>query len=100
MRILLLKEQAMQKVLSIVEARNRLTQLPEELEQEKGNAVTITRRGKPVLAVMPYDLYDSIIETLEVMSDPELLTLLRQSIQEANEGKLLEWETVKQEMVL
>jgi len=95
-----MKEQAMQKVLSIVEARNRLTQLPEELEHEKGNAVTITRRGKPVLAVMPYDLYDSIVETLEVMSDPELMALLRQSIQEANEGKLLEWETVKQEMAL
>lgn len=88
----------MQKVLSIVEARNRLTQLPEELEREKGNAVTITRRGKPVLTVMPYELYDSILETLEVMSDPELMALLRQSIQEANDGKLLEWETVEQEL--
>ena len=90
----------MQKVLSMVEARNRLTQLPEELEGEKSNAVTITRRGKPVLAVMPYDLYDSILETLEVMSDPELMALLRQSIQEANNGKLLEWETVEQELAL
>lgn len=90
----------MQKVLSIVEARNRLTQLPEELERENGNAVTITRRGKPVLAVMPYDLYDSIVETLEVMSDPTLMALLRQSIQEADNGKLLEWETVEQELAL
>jgi prevent-host-death family protein len=90
----------MQKVLSIVEARSRLTQLPEDLEQDNGNAVTITRRGKPVLAVMSYDLYDSILETLEVMSDPELMALLRQSIQEADDGKLLEWETVKQEMAL
>ena len=88
----------MQKVLSIVEARNRLTQLPEELEQE--NTVTITRRGKSVLAVMPYDLFDSIIETLEVMSDPELMGLLRQSIREVEEENLLDWETVKQEMGL
>ena len=88
----------MQKVLSIVEARNCLTQLPEELKQE--NTVTITRRGKPVLAVIPYDLYDSILETLEVMSDPELMGLLRQSIREVEEGNLLEWDTVKQELAL
>lgn len=90
----------MQKVLSIVEARNRLTQLPEELEQEKNNAITITRRGKPVLAVMPYELYDSIRETLEVMSDPELMALLRRSIHEISDGNLQEWETVKQEVGL
>lgn len=91
----------MQKELSIVEARNRLTQLPEELSA-KGqlSAVTVTRRGKPVLAVMPYELYDSIIETLEIMADPELMALLRQSIQEADDGQLVEWETVKQEMKL
>jgi len=90
----------MPKELSIVEARNRLTQLPEELEQENSGALTITRRGKPVLAVMPYALYDSLMETLEVMSDPELMPLLRQSIQEASEGKLVEWAAVKQEMNL
>ena len=90
----------MPKELSIVEARNRLTHLPEELEQEHSGALTITRRGKPVLAVMPYALYDSLMETLEVMSDPELMPLLRQSIQEASEGKLVEWAAVKQEMNL
>lgn len=88
----------MQKVLSIVEARNRLTQLPEDFEQEKVSTVTITRRGKPVLAVMPYDLFDSIREALAVMSDPELMAQLRQSIQEADEGKLHDWEDVKLEL--
>ena len=90
----------MQKELSIVEARKRLTQLPEELEQDSAGAMTITRRGKPVLALMPYSLYDSLMETLEVMSDPDLMALLRQSIQEANDGKLTEWTTIKQEMKL
>jgi len=39
--------------LPMVEARNRLTTLPEELENDKeSGAIAITRRGKPVLAVM------------------------------------------------
>lgn len=86
----------MNNELSMVEARKRLTQLPEELLQE--NTATITRRGKPVLAVMPYELFDSISETLEVMSDPELMHLLRQSIREADDGRLLEWNDVKGKM--
>ena len=84
--------------LSIAEARNRLTRLPEELD-ERG-AVTVTRHGKPVLAVMSYDLYDSLMETLEIMSDPKQMAVLRQSIHEANEGRTVEWQKVKQELGL
>lgn len=84
--------------LSIAEARNRLTQLPEQLD-ERG-ALTVTRHGKPVLAVMSYDLYDSLMETLEIMSDPEQMAILRQSVREANEGQTVEWQKVKQELGL
>ena len=84
--------------LSIAEARNRLTRLPEELD-ERG-AVTVTRHGKPVLAVMSYDLYDSLMETLEIMSDPKQMAVLRQSIREASEGRTVEWQKVKQELGL
>lgn len=88
----------MQKALTIVEARNRLTQLPEELSGGSDNsAVTVTRRGRPVLAVMSYELYDSIVETLEIMADPELMTVLRHSLRQAEDGQVIPWETVKQE---
>ena len=90
----------MSRELSIVEARKRLTQLPEELEQGESGAMTITRRGKPVMAVMSYALYDSLMETLEIMADLEMMPLLRQSIQEAGEGKLEEWSAFKRELKL
>jgi prevent-host-death family protein len=64
------------KTLTIVEARNRLTKLPEELNAEAGtSAVTVTRRGRPVMTVMSHDLYESIMETMEIMSDPEAMAL-------------------------
>ncbi len=86
------------KELSIVEARKRLTQLPEELgEDHQAGAVTVTRRGKPVLAVMSYELYDSIMETLEVLSDPELMPVLRESIREVQDNRLISWQKVKGE---
>lgn len=86
----------MNKELTIVEARNRLTQLPDELNKGQ-DTITVTRRGRPVMAMMSYDLFDSIIETLEIMSNPELMAELRQSILEAESGQLIPWEDIERE---
>lgn len=85
--------------LPMVEARNRLTTLPEELEQDReSGAVAITRRGKPVLAVMSWELYECLTETLEIMSDPEMMAAFRQGVKEMQEGKGIPWEEVKRKM--
>jgi len=83
----------------ITTARHEITSLPERLEKEPG-AVAITRRGKPVLAVMPWELYESLIETLEILGDPELMDVLRQSIKEVEAGKGIPWEDAKRELGL
>ena len=53
------KEVAMPHILSIMEARKQLTSLPETLLQNgQLDVLEITRRGKPVLAVLPWELYE------------------------------------------
>jgi len=87
--------------LAIVEARKRLTKLPEELARHPEiGAVKITRRGKPVLAVMSWDLYESIAETLDVMSDPEMMAAFRQGVRDLEQGKTYPWDQVKRELDL
>jgi antitoxin YefM len=83
----------------MAKVRDELTSLPEQLA-EKRATVAVTRRGKPVLAVMPWELYESVIETLEIMGDEELIASLRQSIQEVAEGKTIPWEQVKKDLNL
>ena len=41
---------------------------------------------------------NSARENSEIMNDSELMALLGQSIQEADEGKLIAWEDVKLEL--
>jgi prevent-host-death family protein len=85
----------------IIEARNRLTALPEELEREREiGAVAVTRRGKPVLAVMSWDLYESIVETMEILGDEEMTGALRKSIREVAKGKTIPWERAKRRLRL
>jgi prevent-host-death family protein len=89
----------MMKDIPITEARHELTSLPERLAAKPG-AVAVTRRGKPVLAIMPWDLYESIVETLEIMGDKDLMAAVRQGIKEIEEGKTIPWEQVKKDLGL
>ncbi len=89
----------MTRSMPIIEARNKLTTLPEELEREPSvGAVAVTRRGKPVLALMTWDLYESIVETLEVMGDEELMAALREGLKQADRDETIAWDTVKAEL--
>ena len=71
----------------MIEARKKLTQLPEELGEgaESGMAV-ITRRGKPVLAVLSWDRYESLMETLEILGDEEMMASFRQDQKDREDG--------------
>jgi len=75
--------------LTITQARRGLPNLPERLARVPERAVTITRRGRPVLAVMPWEFYESIVETLDVLSDPEMVLALRESIEDLKHGRLV-----------
>ncbi|MCI0389998.1 MAG: type II toxin-antitoxin system Phd/YefM family antitoxin [Acidobacteria bacterium] len=83
--------------LPIIKARDRLTSLPEELAEKPG-AIAVTRRGEPVLAILPWKLYESIVETLEILSDEELIGALRLSIKEVSEGKSVSWNWSKEQL--
>jgi antitoxin YefM len=80
--------------LTISEARKGFLDLPEKLAREPERAVCVTRHGRPELAVMPWELYESIIETLEVLSEPDLVAALRASIEDIERGRLLSHEEV------
>ncbi len=79
--------------LSISEAQKELTRLPEQFE-EGSEAVTVTRYGKPVMTILPYNTYKSLLEaiealqeTLEILRDEELMSEFREGVKELAEGK-------------
>ena len=89
----------MTRTMPIIEARKKLTSLPEDLEHdEESDVVAVTRRGVPVLAVMPWDLYEAVIETLEVLGDEKLTGELRKSIKEMKAGKVIPWDKAKKDL--
>jgi len=82
-------KRALMTELTISEARKALLDLPEKLARTPERAVTITRRGRPVLAVLPWEFYESIIETLDILGDPEMVKALRESLEDLDRGRVV-----------
>lgn len=84
--------------ISIAKARAMMSQLPELLSSEN-QAMAVTRHGKPVMAMMSWDLFESIMETMDIIGDSDLMTALRRSVEDVRAGHLIPLEQVKGELL-
>ena len=89
----------MQESISLTDARPILTQLPERLAEGQG-VVPLTRHGKPVLAIMAWDLFEAWLETIEIMSDSELMEQVLEGIKQIELGNTRPWEEAKADLDL
>jgi len=84
----------MSKIVPFTEARSGLTELLDEIERVHEHVV-ITRNGRPSAVMMAQDEYDSLIETLEVLADHEMMADLAASQDDLDAGRVFELEHVK-----
>ena len=83
----------MARTVPFTEARAALSVLLDLVEREQEHVV-ITRKGKPVAIVMSVDEWESLEETVDVLSDPEAMEALRLSEQDVKAGRLYTLEEV------
>ncbi len=77
----------MEKTLPISLARPQLTKLIAELEKG-GEPIKITHRGRVEAVLISAEDYDSLIETLEILSDPEAMAAIKESEKDIKAGRL------------
>ncbi len=87
----------MQK-LTITEARNRLMKLPDEAARNE--IIAITRRNKEIMALMSWELYEGLLETIEILGDPELMKDLKKGMEQVRSGKTHTLEQARQRLGL
>ena len=85
----------MPKYLTVNEAQQQLPQLAEELA---GEPAIITKDGKPVMVALDFSQFESLLETVEILSDREFMEQLRQGIQQAQQGETKTLEEFKAEL--
>jgi antitoxin YefM len=68
----------MSKVLPISEVKTRLPELVPGVE-EREEEIVVTRKGKPAAVLVNDNEYERLKESLDVLSDPELMRQISQS---------------------
>jgi len=82
----------MTQYLNIQEAQKEFVSLPEKLTQEP---IIITQDGLPVMTAMSYEQFESLIETLEIVTDDLFSEKLKASIAQAEAKNTVSWEEAK-----
>ncbi|TMB98487.1 MAG: type II toxin-antitoxin system Phd/YefM family antitoxin [Chloroflexi bacterium] len=86
-------------MLPFTEARTHLTELLDEIERVHEHFV-ITRNGRPSAVVMSQAEYESLIETLEILGDAQLMSDLSASDTDVAAGRVIPWGKVKRDLGL
>ncbi len=89
----------MRKTIPVTEAREKLTELVDEVN-DKFEQIEITKNGKPRAVIMSTDEFDSWKETIEILSDKQLMRDIAQAEKDFREGKSISLEQLKEELKL
>ncbi len=68
----------MGKTLPISEVKARLPELVTRVD-EREEEVVVTRNGKPAAVLVNYAEYERVKETIDILSDPDLMQQIRKS---------------------
>lgn len=87
-----------QKAYTLSEIQDIITRLPKQFEQGEVDI-------NPVMDIVPHKTFqelletiDSLLETLEVVQDKELMASFRQGMKDIEEGQVIPWEQVAKEL--
>lgn len=83
----------MPKTISLSEAKARLSEIVKKVGDTR-DVYTISRGGAPAGVLLSVEEYESLLETLEILSDPEAMAAIREARREEKKGRLLTHDEV------
>ena len=84
-----------QDYIPVTKAKSTFLDLIRKIEASD-DAIAITKNGVPEAVLLSMKKFQSLFETLEILSDEKAMKSIRKSIMEANRGKWLGFDEVFQ----
>lgn len=85
--------------ITATDARKNFFALLEKVKKTP-QPVNITVNGIPEAVMMGKEDYDAWMETIDILSDPELMASIRQGEKDIKAGRYKSWDKVKKELGL
>ncbi|MDA8068449.1 MAG: type II toxin-antitoxin system Phd/YefM family antitoxin [Actinomycetota bacterium] len=87
----------MAKTVPVREFRTNLSELLSDVADRRDH-VLVTRNGKPAAALVPFDEYEALEETAEILSDSVTLTQIQTGLKELAQGDSVTLEDLRREL--
>lgn len=87
---------SVKNTISITEARKRIFDIAKAV-QRPGVVYTLTENGRSKVTVLSAEEYDSLMETLEILSDPTASKRIEQAEKEIERGEYVSWDDFKKD---
>lgn len=82
----------MAQLLSITKAKQKLLELARR-NQEVGESFIILKDGEPISALLPFEEYEAMLETLDILeTEPDILKKLKRAEKEIARGDFVTWK--------
>lgn len=72
--------------LPLADVKNRLSEVVERLEREHGRVI-VTKHGRPAAVMLSIEDLESLEDTLEILSNPQLLKDIRSGDRDVKAGR-------------
>ena len=89
----------MTQTLDISEARRQFNSLDARMRDEGVQVIHVMRHSRPAFAVVDADYLEAVLDTLDILTDPDALKMLEDSLEDIRAGRVYDHEDVKREVV-
>lgn len=83
--------------MDITDFRKNWTSVQDRVRAQQ--VIRITKHGKDAFAVVDIDYLQAVLETIEIMSDPESHRLLLESLEDVKNGRVIDHDEVKRRLL-
>ncbi|MBI4115341.1 MAG: type II toxin-antitoxin system Phd/YefM family antitoxin [Candidatus Omnitrophica bacterium] len=80
--------------LSLKELRPALPEVIDRVDTKLDRYI-VTKRGKPVVVILSVADYEALMETLDILADPEAMAGIRKGEEDIRKGRTHSWQEVK-----
>ena len=87
----------MTTTMSLKDLRPKLPSVIDRIDRKLDRYV-ITKRGAPVAVMMSVDDYESLLETVDILTDTGTMKRVRQGEQEIRSGKTRSWSELRRSL--
>jgi prevent-host-death family protein len=91
-----MKKMNTKTIISISEARKRIFDIAEEV-QKPSTYYTLTENGRAKAVLMSAEQFDSIMEDLEILSDPKIMANIKEAEEQLKRGEYVTLDELMKE---